>query len=189
MIRNVPVLSTWQNTVPLQKINIPSVFIYFSEFSHKQFLCCSDVLFYYYINTPKMKMFHNVLVNMQLNWIPSVKIQLFQGMSGQNTAFLSVFGLNSCLLDLSASQISNKLKVWCFFFFILKVEESVLAGTTLSEDICGNPFCYHFSVVVDSNCTSFQNNNNTMFRLAFHWNFLGIPSSEWYKIWWITVCI
>jgi len=63
-------------------------------------------------------MFCDVLVNMlSLNGIPSVKIQLLQGISGQNTASLSVFGLNSCLLGLSASQISNKLKV-CFVLLL-----------------------------------------------------------------------
>lgn len=51
------------------------------------------------------------------HWMESVKIQLLQGISGQNTASLSVFGLNSCLLGLSASQISNKLKV-CFVLLL-----------------------------------------------------------------------
>lgn len=51
----------------------------------------------------------------------------------------------------------------------------------ISEDACGNLFWYHFSVVADSNCTS-SRNNNTMCRLAFHWNFLEIPNSGCYKI-------
>lgn len=88
-IWNLPPLATCLVEVIWSLENEQALFqefaVIFYEFRHMQFLCCSNVYFWYYINIS------NVLLNMQFNWPPPLKMQVRQDTSGQNIAFLNIW--------------------------------------------------------------------------------------------------